>query len=82
MVDTSNYYPDLRDVRIAALENGQTESVWGSEQIGRPVIKACNFSMTLDSTRSTVAAWRRHGANSPVRPRTAAITPLKRCAQR
>lgn len=42
VVDTSNYYPDLRDERIAALENGQTESVWVSEQIGRPVIKAFN----------------------------------------
>lgn len=42
VVDTSNYYPGLRDERIAALENGQTESVWVSEQLGRPVIKAFN----------------------------------------
>jgi predicted dinucleotide-binding enzyme len=42
VVDTSNYYPGLRDESIAALENGQTESVWVSEQLGRPVIKAFN----------------------------------------
>ncbi|MGG7648441.1 hypothetical protein SAMN04490185_3251 [Pseudomonas frederiksbergensis] len=42
VIDTSNYYPGLRDERIAALENGQTESVWVSEQLGRPVIKAFN----------------------------------------
>ncbi|WP_426237890.1 NADPH-dependent F420 reductase [Pseudomonas sp. TWP3-2] len=42
VVDTSNYYPGLRDARIRALESGQTESVWVSEQIGRPVIKAFN----------------------------------------
>lgn len=42
VVDTSNYYPGLRDERIAALEKGQSESVWVSEQLGRPVIKAFN----------------------------------------
>ncbi|WP_248799287.1 NADPH-dependent F420 reductase [Pseudomonas sp. MWU13-2105] len=42
VVDTSNYYPGLRDERIPALEDGQTESVWVSEQLGRPVIKAFN----------------------------------------
>jgi predicted dinucleotide-binding enzyme len=42
VVDTSNYYPGLRDERIAALEKGQTESVWVSEQLCRPVIKAFN----------------------------------------
>jgi predicted dinucleotide-binding enzyme len=42
VVDTSNYYPGLRDAQIPALESGQTESVWISEQLGRPVIKAFN----------------------------------------
>jgi len=42
VVDTSNYYPGLRDECIDALENGQTESIWVSEQLGRPVIKAFN----------------------------------------
>lgn len=42
IVDTGNYYPDLRDPHIAGLDEGKPESVWVSEQIGRPVIKAFN----------------------------------------
>lgn len=42
VVDTSNYYPGLRDPRIAALDEGMTESVWVTRQLGRPVIKAFN----------------------------------------
>ncbi|MEZ0583163.1 NADPH-dependent F420 reductase [Erwinia sp. STN24] len=41
VADTSNYYPH-RDLKIDAIENGQPESLWVSEQIGRPVIKAWN----------------------------------------
>jgi len=41
VIDTGNYYPQ-RDGRIAAIENGTTESRWVSQQIGRPVIKAFN----------------------------------------
>jgi predicted dinucleotide-binding enzyme len=41
VVDTSNYYP-FRDGHIEELNNGKIESVWVSEQIGRPVIKAFN----------------------------------------
>jgi len=41
IVDTSNYYP-FRDEEIEELKNGKVESVWVSEQIGRPVIKAFN----------------------------------------
>lgn len=41
VADTSNYYP-FRDGNIEALDNGQAESEWVSEQIGRPVIKAWN----------------------------------------
>ncbi len=41
VVDTGNYYPQ-RDGRIAAIEEGMTESRWVSQQIGRPVIKAFN----------------------------------------
>lgn len=41
IADTSNYYP-MRDGNIEALDNGQVESEWVSEQIGRPVIKAWN----------------------------------------
>ena len=41
VIDTSNYYPG-RDGRIAAIENGQVESLWVVEQVGRPVVKAWN----------------------------------------
>ncbi|MGO4586064.1 NADPH-dependent F420 reductase [Arthrobacter sp. 2RAF6] len=41
IVDTSNYYP-LRDGRVEALEGGMVESVWITEQLGRPVAKAWN----------------------------------------
>lgn len=43
VVDTANYYPTMRDANIAALDNGKPESVWVSEIIGRPVIKAFNM---------------------------------------
>lgn len=41
VIDTSNYYP-ARDGQLQALEEGQVESVWITEQIGRPVAKAWN----------------------------------------
>ncbi|WP_073999741.1 NADPH-dependent F420 reductase [Serratia plymuthica] len=42
LIDTSNYYPGLRDPRIPEIDNGMTESLWVSQQLGRPVIKAFN----------------------------------------
>jgi predicted dinucleotide-binding enzyme len=42
VVDTSNYYPELRDPRIPDVEAGMAESVWVSKQLGRGVIKAFN----------------------------------------
>jgi len=44
VADTSNYYPS-RDGNILALDSGLAESVWVSEQIGHPVIKAWNNVM-------------------------------------
>ncbi|MFI6507277.1 NADPH-dependent F420 reductase [Streptosporangium sp. NPDC050855] len=41
VVDTSNYYP-ARDGRIEAVDAGQVESLWVTEQLGRPVAKAWN----------------------------------------
>lgn len=41
VVDTANYYP-VRDGQIAEIEGGKAESIWVTEQIGRPVIKAFN----------------------------------------
>src|SRR5258706_2382315 len=42
VVDTGNYYPELRDGRIDAIERGMLDSQWGAQQLGRPVIKAFN----------------------------------------
>ncbi|WCK69071.1 NADPH-dependent F420 reductase [Agrobacterium tumefaciens] len=41
VIDTGNYYP-FRDGNIAVIDEGKPESVWSSEQLGRPVIKAFN----------------------------------------
>jgi 8-hydroxy-5-deazaflavin:NADPH oxidoreductase len=41
VIDTSNYYP-ARDGRLEAIEAGQVESLWVSEQLGRPIVKAWN----------------------------------------
>jgi predicted dinucleotide-binding enzyme len=45
IIDTSNYYPGMRDVRIADIDDGMPESIWVSQQIGRPVIKAFNNAL-------------------------------------
>lgn len=42
VVDTNNYYPQQRDGRIDAIENGMVESRWVEQQLRRPVIKAFN----------------------------------------
>lgn len=56
VVDTSNYYP-FRDGEIEELKAGKVESVWVSEQIGRPVVKAFNnlLAQSLASENSTIA---------------------------
>lgn len=41
VIDTSNYFPG-RDGHIDALDKGQVEGEWVSEQLGRPVVKAWN----------------------------------------
>jgi 8-hydroxy-5-deazaflavin:NADPH oxidoreductase len=41
VIHTCNYYP-ARDGSIAPIEQGQTESAWVGDRIGRPVIKAFN----------------------------------------
>ena len=41
IIDACNYYP-IRDGRIEDIEKGMPESVWVSNQIQRPVIKAYN----------------------------------------
>ncbi len=42
VIDTGNYYPQQRDGRIEAIEQGLTESRWTEQQIGHPVVKAFN----------------------------------------
>ncbi|GAY11209.1 NADPH-dependent F420 reductase [Pseudonocardia sp. N23] len=42
VVETNNYYPQQRDGRIDAIEDGLTESGWVAEQIGSPVVKVFN----------------------------------------
>jgi predicted dinucleotide-binding enzyme len=41
VIDTSNYYP-ARDGGIRAIEDGQVESLWVVEQLGRSIVKAWN----------------------------------------
>src|SRR3954466_9745176 len=60
VIDTGNYYPS-RDGRISAIEDGQPESAWVAEQIGRPVIKAFNniyFKSLLEHGRPKGASDR------------------------
>jgi predicted dinucleotide-binding enzyme len=45
IVDTANYYPDVRDARIPEIDEGMPESVWVSRQLGRPIFKAFNSIM-------------------------------------
>jgi predicted dinucleotide-binding enzyme len=43
VIDTSNYYPMLRDGQIPELETGDlTESEWVQQHLGRPVVKVFN----------------------------------------
>lgn len=43
IIDTSNYYPLLRDGQIPELETGDlTESEWVQQHLGRPVLKVFN----------------------------------------
>ncbi|WP_262260837.1 NADPH-dependent F420 reductase [Phyllobacterium sp. A18/5-2] len=46
VIDTSNYYP-FRERAIADIDGGKPESVWVSEQIGRPVVKAFNAVLAV-----------------------------------
>lgn len=44
LIDTSNYYPQF-GTRISEVDDGKPESVWSSEQLGHPVIKAFNAAL-------------------------------------
>jgi 8-hydroxy-5-deazaflavin:NADPH oxidoreductase len=45
IIDTANYYPEVRDPHIPEVDDGMPESVWASQQLGRPIIKAFNSIM-------------------------------------
>ena len=40
VIDTCNYYPQQRDGRIDAIEEGMTESSWVEQQLGVSLVKA------------------------------------------
>jgi 8-hydroxy-5-deazaflavin:NADPH oxidoreductase len=42
VIETNNYYPQQRDGRIDAIEDGAPESVWVADQLGAPVVKVFN----------------------------------------
>ncbi|MFD9126083.1 NADPH-dependent F420 reductase [Kitasatospora sp. NPDC059571] len=48
VIDTGNYYPRQRDGRIAAIEDGLTESRWTEQHLGHPVVKAFNGTYAQD----------------------------------
>ncbi|MDM5358909.1 NAD(P)-binding domain-containing protein [Peribacillus sp. ACCC06369] len=60
VVDTSNYYPS-RDHKIAEIENAMVESVWVSNQLGKPIIKAFNnlLAYTLENEGTPEGTSRR-----------------------
>ncbi|GCB51748.1 hypothetical protein SNL152K_9104 [Streptomyces sp. NL15-2K] len=45
VIDTSNYYPGMLSEPIEAVDNGQVESVYTAELLGRPVVKAWNAAL-------------------------------------
>jgi 8-hydroxy-5-deazaflavin:NADPH oxidoreductase len=51
IIDTCNYYP-IRDGIIKEIEDGMPESVWVSNQLQRPVIKAYNNILYRSLTNS------------------------------
>jgi predicted dinucleotide-binding enzyme len=50
VIDTGNYVPQ-RDGNVEAVDQGQVESLWVTEQLGRPVAKAWNA--VLEGTLKT-----------------------------
>lgn len=42
VIETNNYYPQERDSRIDAIEDGTPESAWVARQLGTPVVKVFN----------------------------------------
>lgn len=49
LIETGNYYPDLRDGRLAGFSEFTIDSEWVEQKLGHPVIKVFNsiFAMSL-----------------------------------
>jgi predicted dinucleotide-binding enzyme len=71
VADTSNYFP-FRDGQISAVDDGQVESLWVSEQIGHPVIKAWNNILAATLRDKALPA----GANGRIALSVAADDPV------
>lgn len=65
IIDTSNYYP-ARDGQLQALDEGQVESEWIADQLGRPVAKAWNAILAGSLQTKGKAAGDRHRIAIPV----------------
>lgn len=59
VIDTGNYYPNLRDGNIPALDQSGIDSLWVQEQLGVPVVKVFNSilatSLKEKSTHNRIA---------------------------
>ena len=74
MIETNNYYPQQRDGRIDAIEDGTPESVWVSEQLGAPVFKVFNgifWKHLLEKRRAGAAPRAGSRCRSPATTRPA-----------
>lgn len=58
IIDTNNYFPQRRDGRVAAVEDGMVESPWVEQHLGRPVIKAFNNIEAADLLNRGLPAHR------------------------
>ena len=70
IIDTGNYYPGMRDPQIPEVDAGMPESVWVSQQLGRPVIKAFNNIMSIRWPRTAAPKARPIARPSPWRATT------------
>lgn len=65
----------MRDGNTAALDNGQVESLWVTEQLSRPVVKEWNAILAGSFTTKPTAADDPNRIASPVAADTATTAP-------
>jgi len=56
VVDTGNYYPELRDGDIPEIDAGLLDSEWVARQLGRPVLKVFNSIQARSLARGGLPA--------------------------